>query len=98
MTLAYWLIFGCGLLAIIYGIYTSYEVLKADAGSERMREIGDAIQEGANAYLNRQYRAISIVGVVIGVLLWWQLGLHVALGYAIGAILSGAAGYIGGCA
>jgi K(+)-stimulated pyrophosphate-energized sodium pump len=95
MTLAYWLIFGCGLLAIIYGIYTSYEVLKADAGSERMREIGDAIQEGANAYLNRQYRAISIVGVVIGVLLWWQLGLHVALGYAIGAILSGAAGYIG---
>ena len=95
MTSAYWFIFGCGLLAIVYGIYTSYVVLSADTGSERMRAIAAAVQEGANAYLNRQYRAISVVGVVIGALLWWRLGLHVAVGYAIGAFLSGATGYIG---
>jgi K(+)-stimulated pyrophosphate-energized sodium pump len=95
MTTAFWLIFGCGLLAILYGIYASRAVLSADAGSERMREIADAIQEGAGAYLNRQYRTIAIVGLVIGAFLWWRLGLHIAIGYAIGAVLSGAAGYIG---
>ncbi len=95
MTSAYWLIFGCGILAILYGVYASRAVLSADPGSERMREIAGAIQEGANAYLNRQYRAISVVGVVIGVLLWWQMGQHVAAGYALGAVLSGAAGYLG---
>jgi K(+)-stimulated pyrophosphate-energized sodium pump len=95
MTSAYWLIFGCGLLAILYGIYASRSVLSADAGNDRMREIADAIQEGASAYLNRQYQTIALVGVVIGVFLWWRMGLHVAVGYAIGALLSGAAGYIG---
>ncbi len=95
MTSAYWLIFGCGILAILYGVYASRAVLTADPGSERMREIAAAIQEGANAYLNRQYRAISVVGVVIGVFLWWQMGDHVAAGYALGAVLSGAAGYLG---
>ena len=68
MTSAYWLIFGCGLLAILYGIYAARAVLSADPGSDRMREIAGAIQEGANAFLNRQYRAISVVGVVIGAL------------------------------
>jgi K(+)-stimulated pyrophosphate-energized sodium pump len=95
MTIAYWLIFGCGLLAILYGIYTARVVLAADAGNDRMREIAAAVQEGARAYLNRQYQTIAAVGVVIGLFLWWRLGLHVAVGYAIGAILSGAAGYIG---
>jgi K(+)-stimulated pyrophosphate-energized sodium pump len=95
MTSAYWLIFGCGILAILYGIYASRVVLAADAGNDRMREIAAAVQEGAGAYLNRQYQAIAVVGVVIGLFLLWQLGLHVAVGYAIGAVLSGAAGYIG---
>ena len=95
MTSAYWLVFGCGLLAILYGVYASRSVLAADSGTDRMREIAAAVQEGANAYLNRQYRTIAIVGVVIGAFLWWRLGLHVAVGYAIGALLSGAAGYIG---
>jgi K(+)-stimulated pyrophosphate-energized sodium pump len=95
MTSAYWLIFGCGLLAILYGIYASRSVLSADAGNDRMREIADAVQEGASAYLNRQYQTIALVGAVIGVFLWWRLGLHVAVGYAIGAFLSGVAGYIG---
>ncbi len=95
MTSAYWVVFGGGVLAILYGIYASRSVLSADAGSDRMREIAAAVQEGAGAYLNRQYRAIALVGLVIGAFLWWQLGYHVAIGYAIGAVLSGAAGYIG---
>jgi K(+)-stimulated pyrophosphate-energized sodium pump len=95
MTTAYWVVFGGGLLAILYGIYASRSVLSADAGSERMQEIAGAVQEGAGAYLNRQYRTIGIVGIVLGVLLWWQLGLYVAIGFAIGAVLSGLAGYIG---
>ncbi|MQA66964.1 MAG: sodium-translocating pyrophosphatase [Alphaproteobacteria bacterium] len=95
MTSANWVVFGGGLLAILYGIYASRAVLGADAGSERMREIAGAVQEGASAYLNRQYRTIGLVGIVVGALLWWQLGRHVAVGYAIGAVLSGLAGYIG---
>jgi K(+)-stimulated pyrophosphate-energized sodium pump len=95
MTSAYWVVFGGGLLAILYGIYASRAVLAADAGSDRMREIAGAVQEGANAYLNRQYQAIGVVGIVIGAFLWWQLGHYVALGYLIGAVLSGLAGYIG---
>ncbi|MFT5539094.1 MAG: K(+)-stimulated pyrophosphate-energized sodium pump, partial [Alphaproteobacteria bacterium] len=95
MTSAYWVVFGGGLLAILYGIYASRSVLAADAGNERMQEIAGAVQEGANAFLNRQYRAIAVVGIVIGALLWWKLGGYVAIGYAIGAVLSGLAGYIG---
>jgi K(+)-stimulated pyrophosphate-energized sodium pump len=95
MTSAYWVVFGGGLLAILYGIYASRSVLAADAGNERMQQIAGAVQEGANAYLNRQYRAIGVVGIVIGALLWWKLGGYVAIGYAIGAVLSGLAGYIG---
>src|SRR6202035_3295851 len=74
---------------------TSRRVLAADAGTARMQEISNAVQVGASAYLNRQYRTIALVGVVILVILWVLLGLHVALGYFIGAVLSGAAGYIG---
>ncbi len=89
------LIVGCGVLALLYGVYAIRSVLAAPAGTERMQEIAAAIQEGANAYLNRQYTAIAIAGVVIGVGLGLLLGLTVAIGFFIGAILSGAAGYIG---
>lgn len=89
------LVFGCGLLALAYGVLTSRQVLATATGTARMQEIAAAIQEGAKAYLNRQYRTIAIVGVVVVVALWVLLGLHVALGFIIGAVLSGLAGYIG---
>ena len=85
----------CGVLALIYGILASRSVLAADAGSERMREIAVAIQEGAAAYLNRQYTTIAIVGLVVAAVLWLTLGHWVAIGFVIGSVLSGAAGYIG---
>ncbi|MEM9684446.1 MAG: sodium-translocating pyrophosphatase, partial [Pseudomonadota bacterium] len=85
----------CGLLAVAYGIFASRTILSASAGNERMQEIAGAIQEGASAYLNRQYMTIGVVGIVIAVVLYLLLGWHVAFGYLIGAILSGAAGYIG---
>ena len=85
----------CGVVALLYGIWAVRSVLSAPAGNERMQEIAAAIQEGAAAYLNRQYTAIAVVGVVIGVLLGLKLGMLVAVGYFIGAILSGVAGYIG---
>jgi K(+)-stimulated pyrophosphate-energized sodium pump len=85
----------CGLLALAYGVVTSRSVLAANAGSARMQEISGAVQLGASAYLNRQYRTIAIVGVVILIILWITLGHWVALGYLVGAVLSGAAGYVG---
>src|SRR5437660_2709218 len=95
MTAAYVLVIACGVLALGYGFFTSRVVLAANAGSARMQEISGAVQIGANAYLNRQYRAIAIVGVVILIILGITLGLRVTIGYLIGAVLSGAAGYIG---
>src|SRR5436853_1955066 len=95
MSLAYILVIACGVLALAYGLITSRVVLAADAGNARMQEISGAVQLGANAYLNRQYRTIAIVGIVILIILGVLLGLHVAIGYLIGAVLSGAAGYIG---
>ncbi len=89
------IVIACGVLAVLYGFVVYGRIVKLDAGNERMQEIAAAIQEGAEAYLNRQYKTIAIVGVVIGVLLGVVLGLPVAIGYFIGAILSGAAGYIG---
>ena len=85
----------CGLAALVYGVAASRSVLAASPGNERMQEIAAAIQEGARAYLNRQYRAIAIVGVVIFVVLLLLLGVYEAIGFLIGAVLSGAAGYIG---
>ncbi|HEY1506487.1 MAG TPA: sodium-translocating pyrophosphatase [Stellaceae bacterium] len=95
MNIAYWLVIGAGVLAILYGLVTSRQVLAADAGNERMQQIASAIQEGARAYLNRQYTTIAIAGIVIFVILFATLGWHAALGFLVGAILSGAAGYIG---
>jgi len=95
MTSIYLIIACCGMLALIYAAAASRSVLSADAGSKRMQEIAGAIQEGAAAYLNRQYRAIAIVGVVVAVLLYALLGCHVALGFTIGAALSGFVGYTG---
>jgi K(+)-stimulated pyrophosphate-energized sodium pump len=83
------------VLALLYGWVTSRQVLAADAGSARMQQISGAVQEGAAAYLNRQYTTIAIVGVIILAILWATLGWHVAVGFLIGSVLSGAAGYIG---
>ncbi len=93
--LLYLIVLACGVLALLYGWVTSRQVLAADAGSARMQEISAAVQEGARAYLNRQYTTIAIVGVVILVILGVMLGPRVAVGFLIGAVLSGAAGYIG---
>lgn len=83
------------LLALGYGLFTSLKITRAKSGNERMQEIAQAIQEGASAYLNRQYKTISIVGVLIAGLLYFTLGKYAAIGFIIGAILSGLAGYIG---
>jgi K(+)-stimulated pyrophosphate-energized sodium pump len=93
--MSYAIVLACGVLALIYGAYASRSVLSAAAGTSRMQEIAGAVQEGARAYLNRQYSTIAVVGVVVGVILGLRLGLHVAIGYFIGAILSAAAGYVG---
>ena len=95
MASAYILVIACGFLALGYGVVTSRSVLAADAGNARMQEISGAVQVGANAYLNRQYRTIAVVGVVVLIILGITLGLRVAVGYLIGAVLSGATGYIG---
>ncbi len=95
MTGLHWLVLACGALALLYGAYAARVVMAAGTGNERMQAIAAAVQEGARAYLNRQYSTIAAVGVVVGAILWLTLGVHVAIGYAIGAILSGAAGYIG---
>ncbi|WP_291842813.1 sodium-translocating pyrophosphatase [Maricaulis sp.] len=83
------------VLAIIYGVVQTQRLMAASAGTEKMQEIASAIQEGANAYLKRQYTTIGIVGVAVCILIAVFLGWQVALGFAIGAILSGAAGFIG---
>lgn len=89
------LIFLCGVLSLLYGVIAIRTILAAPEGNERMIDIASAIQEGARAYLNRQYTAIGIVGVVICALLTWKLGLYVGIGFIIGSVLSGVAGYIG---
>src|SRR6185369_11475089 len=90
-----YLIILCATLSIAYGVWTTRAVLASDPGTARMQEIAAAIQEGAQAYLARQYTTIAVVGVVIFLILAYLLGIPQAIGFAVGAILSGAAGYIG---
>ncbi|WP_431859419.1 sodium-translocating pyrophosphatase [Azospirillum sp.] len=95
MTVGFLVVIACGLLALAYGAYAGKQVMAADAGSARMQEIAGAVQEGARAYLNRQYTTIAGVGVVILIILGAILGLPVAFGFLVGSVLSGIAGYVG---
>ena len=90
-----WFAVICGGVALIYGIFTARSVISADPGSEKMQEISNAVQEGAYAYLNRQYRTILLVGILIFIVISILLGISVAAAFLVGAVLSGATGYIG---
>jgi K(+)-stimulated pyrophosphate-energized sodium pump len=95
MTSTLWLIVLAGVLSLVYGLITTKNLMSADAGSARMQEISAAVREGASAYLKRQYQTIAAVGAVIFFIAWYLLGGYSAIGFLIGAVLSGAAGFIG---
>ena len=95
MSTIYILVICSGVLALLYGAFTIRYVLRLSTGNEKMEQIAGAIQEGARAYLNRQYQVITLVGLVILVILTWLLGWYVGIGFLIGSVLSGLAGYIG---
>ncbi|MEL7454496.1 MAG: sodium/proton-translocating pyrophosphatase, partial [Pseudomonadota bacterium] len=84
-----------GIVSVVYGVITIRSLMNAPSGNQRMAEIARAIQEGANAYLSRQYRTIAIVGAGVVVVAFFLLGWQAALGFVIGAVLSGVAGFIG---
>src|SRR6476619_2090107 len=95
MSSVLWAVIACGIIAVLYGVVTASRVMAADSGTARMQEIAQAIQEGASAYLRSQYTTIAIVGVIVLVILFILLGKHAAVGFLIGAVLSGATGFIG---
>ena len=88
-------VIACGLLSVVYAIWATRSVLAADQGNARMQEIAGYIREGAQAYLTRQYKTIAVVGVVVFIAAWLLLSPSAAIGFLIGAVLSGAAGFIG---
>src|SRR4030095_13409959 len=95
MSTVIWAVIACGIIAVLYGVVTASRVMAADSGTARMQEIAQAIQEGASAYLRRQYTTIAIVGVVVLVILFILLGKHAAVGFLTGTGLSGATSFIG---
>jgi K(+)-stimulated pyrophosphate-energized sodium pump len=95
MPTIYWFVVVSGVVALLYGVFAARSINDAGAGTDRMQEIAAAIQEGASAYLKRQYTAIAIVGAVVTVVLLATLGKTVAIGFVIGAVLSGVTGFIG---
>src|ERR1700748_2120717 len=92
MSTVLWAVMACGVIAVLYGVITASRVMASDAGTPRMQEIAQAVQEGAAAYLRRQYTTIAIVGLIV---LFALLGKYAAGGFLIGAVLSGAVGFIG---
>ena len=90
-----WFALTCSVIAIAYGGFLAASIMKKPTGNDRMREIAAAIQAGAKAYLNRQYRTIAVIAVILFFILWWKLGIILAVGFLVGAILSALAGYIG---
>ncbi|WP_269513476.1 sodium-translocating pyrophosphatase [Brevundimonas subvibrioides] len=95
MTNYLWLVIAAGALGVLYGLVQTASLMKAETGNDKMREIAAAIQEGASAYLNRQYTTIAMVGVVILIAAWLLIGQYAAIGFVIGAVLSGLAGFAG---
>ena len=85
----------CAVISIVYGLLLAKSILKKSAGNEKMQSIASAIAEGAKAYLNRQYKTIGVIAVVLFFVLWWGLGIYSALGFILGAFLSALAGYVG---
>lgn len=92
---SYLIAFGATAIGIIYGLILIWLILKNSAGNKKMQEIASAIQEGAQAYLNRQYQTVGIIAVIVAIILYFALGLHTAIGFLIGAVFSASAGFIG---